>query len=121
MIANLSKVVREFRMRGAMRDGLDQFHSAAIRTEAAVAAGASGRKPVRYPAADDSLWIERVAVHIPCRRAPCIADSSAMRETSPDRRSQAQSVPAAEYPDRARDQSPRHPCCSDPRYPTAFA
>src|SRR5258706_3921707 len=34
---------------------LHQFQSAAIRTEAALAAGASGRKPVPYPAAGDSL------------------------------------------------------------------
>src|SRR5216683_4542074 len=100
---------------------LHQFQSAAIRTEAALAAGASGRKPVPYPAAGDSLWRERVAGHTPCRRAPCIADLSAMRETPPDHRSRAQSAPAAAYPHRATGQSPRHPCCSDPRYPTAFA
>jgi hypothetical protein len=37
-------------------------------------AGASGRKPVLYPAAGDSHLRKRVAGHTPCRRAPCIAD-----------------------------------------------
>src|SRR6266446_3847581 len=93
---------------------LHQFQSAAIRTEAALIAGASGRKPVLYPAAGDSLWRKRVAGHTPCRRAPCIADLLAMRETPPDHRSRAQSAPAAACPHRATGQSPRHPCCSDP-------
>jgi hypothetical protein len=39
----------------------------AIRTEAALVAGASGRMPVPYPAAGGSLWTKRVAVHTPCR------------------------------------------------------
>src|SRR6476660_1141737 len=77
---------------------LHQFQSAAIRTEAALTAGASGRKPVLYPAAGDSLWRKRVAGHTPCRRAPCIADLLAMRETPPDHRSRAQSAQAAAYP-----------------------
>src|SRR5262249_37687131 len=44
-----------------------------IRTEAAVAASASGRKLAPYPAEGGSLWIERVAVRTPGHRLPCIA------------------------------------------------
>src|SRR5579863_2791734 len=53
-----------------------------VRAEGAVAGSASGRKPAPYPAVGGSLGIERVAVHTPGRRLPCIAGSSARQETS---------------------------------------
>src|ERR1700674_4763927 len=62
---------------------LRQSRRITIRTEAALAASASGRKPAPYPAEGGSLWIERVAVDTPGRRSPCIAGLSVRQETPP--------------------------------------
>src|SRR5271163_3236193 len=60
---------------------LRQSRRITIRTGAGLAASASGRKPSPYPAEGGSLWIERVAVHTPGRRLPCIAGLTVRQET----------------------------------------
>ena len=92
---------------------LRQCRPITIRAEGAVAASASGRKPAPYPAVGGSLGIERVAVHTPGHRLPCIAGSSARQETPPRHRSAAPSALTAVHVV-ARTRAPIFPTSDSP-------